>query len=281
MVQTVIKDDLEQLNSLHISYLDQLSQHFGRQFPNTPDQGRQYWEEFLGFVRPHILPFSGWRDSATYKPPFDLVSEFKELKIAELERKIARIESAHTTPRDTSQSAEAIPPSEVPQNNNIDCMENSNSPRGIDSAKPEPRNPLEEEGPGPQASYKLGDLKIDESVLQVPTSYSLESWYCDAYILARIAGWPTLNGFQRRFREILMRQTHRELLVSGVKREIGRFLNDTHETLPDNNCMGLSHLVIDHIIPRFCQPWPFLRAASSTRLQVPNECGDPFIISPG
>lgn len=88
--------DPEELHSLLHSYLSDLDSEYEQQFANTPDKGQKYREEFLEFVRRDILLPSDWKDSTAPKKPFEVVSQFKELKIMELEKKIAAKTIAQT-----------------------------------------------------------------------------------------------------------------------------------------------------------------------------------------
>lgn len=142
MTQTT-KDELEQLNALHLSYLDQLRQNFQQQFSTTVDQGRQYWEDFLTFVRMQILPSSEVRPSAAYKPPSQVVSEFKEWKIAQLEREISSIKLAHPKAQKFTTATTITPEKSIhnflePQSDSIwDTLKVNNRPK-TDATQPEP-----------------------------------------------------------------------------------------------------------------------------------------------
>ncbi|KAI1462125.1 hypothetical protein F4805DRAFT_194753 [Annulohypoxylon moriforme] len=259
MVQKIAKDELEQLNSLHRSYLGQLSQQFHQQFPNTVDQGHQYWEEFLEFVRMQILPSSELRDFTAYKPPFEVVSRFKEWKIAELEKKIAHIESAYITLQTvtTTPAKNVSPTKHTPQNGDVGNMKTNSDQDEAYSEKLEPHIAIRKGESGPHDSRTLRDLKINKSVLQVAMSYSLEDWYRDAFALARIAKWGKLIDFQHQLHEVLVRQTGREFPISATRHEIRNLLKHTNKTPPGDTWIGLSHHVVHHILPRFSHPWPF------------------------
>ncbi|KAI1401215.1 hypothetical protein F4819DRAFT_338381 [Hypoxylon fuscum] len=92
MVTKNTKFSLDELNYMHLSYLKELRIEFHQQFLENVDKGRKYREEFSEFVRLKILLPPNWED-ATYKPPLEVVSRFKEWKIADLEKKLALAES--------------------------------------------------------------------------------------------------------------------------------------------------------------------------------------------
>ncbi|XDG07255.1 hypothetical protein ABKA04_006870 [Annulohypoxylon sp. FPYF3050] len=142
MAQTT-KDELEQLNALHLSYLDQLRQNFQQQFSTTVSQGRQYWEDFLAFVRLQIFPSFEVRPSAAYKPPFEVVSEFKEWKIAQLEKEISSIKLAQPKAQKLATATTITPEKSIhgflePQSDSIwDTLKVNNRPK-TDATQPEP-----------------------------------------------------------------------------------------------------------------------------------------------
>ncbi|KAI0380127.1 hypothetical protein F5Y04DRAFT_289690 [Hypomontagnella monticulosa] len=97
-----VSPGLEELHGLLQTYLGDLHSEFEQQFAITPDNGQIYWEEFMDFIRYEVLLPSNWKDSVPPKQHSELVSQFKEWKIMELEEKLATAETTPAAPETSS-----------------------------------------------------------------------------------------------------------------------------------------------------------------------------------